>query len=210
MKEEVNKKQIVVFGGCFNPPLNSHFSLAEQMVNEYNQIEKILFVPVNSKYQKVDLISNEHRYQMLQLVCDKNEKFEVSRIEIDSQRALYTIETLTELQKTNTEYEICFTMGSDNLKELETWHKAEEIVRDFKIYVFERDRDNIAEMIHASQFLKSNQQAFIKVENKIKTNLSSTFARERIREGKSIKYLAPDEIVSYIKENNLYKEEGEI
>lgn len=210
MKEEVNKKQIVVFGGCFNPPLNSHFSLAEQMVNEYNQIEKILFVPVNSKYQKVDLISNEHRYQMLQLVCDKNEKFEVSRIEIDSQRALYTIETLTELQKTNTEYEICFTMGSDNLKELETWHKAEEIVRDFKIYVFERDRDNIEEMIQASQFLKSNQQAFIKVENKIKTNLSSTFARERIREGKSIKYLAPDEIVSYIKENNLYKEEGEI
>lgn len=210
MKEEVNKKQIVVFGGCFNPPLNSHFSLAEQMVNEYNQIEKILFVPVNSKYQKVDLISNEHRYEMLKLVCDKNEKFEVSKVEIASQRAMYTIETLTELQKTNTEYEICFTMGSDNLKELETWHKAEEIVRDFKIYVFERDRDNIEEMIQASQFLKSNQQAFIKVENKIKTNLSSTFARERIREGKSIKYLAPDEIVSYIKENNLYKEEGEI
>lgn len=210
MKEEVNKKQIVVFGGCFNPPLNSHFSLAEQMVNEYNQIEKILFVPVNSKYQKVDLISNEHRYQMLKLVCDKNEKFEVSKVEIDSQRAMYTIETLTELQKANTEYEICFTMGSDNLKELETWHKAEEIVRDFKIYVFERDRDNIEEMIQASQFLKSNQQAFIKVENKIKTNLSSTFARERIREGKSIKYLAPDEIISYIKENHLYKEEGEI
>ena len=37
---ENNKKQIIVFGGCFNPPLNSHFSLAEQMIAEY---------PVNMK-----------------------------------------------------------------------------------------------------------------------------------------------------------------
>lgn len=210
MKEERNQKQIVVFGGCFNPPLNSHFSLAEQMANEYKQIEKIIFVPVNSKYQKVDLINNEHRYQMLKFVCDKNEKFEVSRIELDSQRALYTIETLTELQKIYTEYEICFTMGSDNLKELETWHKAEEIVRNFKIYVFERDTDNIEEVIQTSEFLRANQQAFIKVENNIRTNLSSTLVREKIREGKSIKYLAPDEIVAYIQKNNLFKEEGKV
>ena len=75
MKKENNKKQIIVFGGCFNPPLNSHFSLAEQMVAEYPEIEKIVFVPVNSQYEKMDLIENEHRYQMLIAVCDKNEKF---------------------------------------------------------------------------------------------------------------------------------------
>lgn len=205
MKKELNKKQIVVFGGCFNPPLNSHFSLAEQMVNEYSQIEKIIFVPVNSQYQKIDLISNEHRYQMLKLVCDKNERFDVSRIEIDSQRQLYTIETLTELQKIYAEQEICFTMGSDNLKELETWNRAEEIVKSFPIYIFERDEDNIEEIIQASKFLRDNKQAFRKAENKIKSNLSSTLARERIRTGKSIRYMAPDEVVSYIKENDLYQ-----
>ena len=59
MKEYSNKKQIVIFGGCFNPPLNSHFSLAQQIVNEYSQIEKIIFVPVNSKYQKIDLIKTK-------------------------------------------------------------------------------------------------------------------------------------------------------
>ena len=72
MKQIETKKQIVVFGGCFNPPLNSHFSLAEQILNEYKQIEKIIFVPVNGKYQKQDLIENEHRFQMLKKVCDKN------------------------------------------------------------------------------------------------------------------------------------------
>jgi len=102
------KKQIVMFGGAFNPPLNSHFSLAEQIVNENEQVEKVVFVPVNSLYEKAELISNEHRYQMLKAVCDKNKKFEVSTIEIDSARQLYTIETLQKLQEQYPEYEIAF------------------------------------------------------------------------------------------------------
>ena len=53
----MNKKQILMYGGSFNPPLNSHFSLAQQLINEYTQIQKIIFVPVNSKYQKRDLIA---------------------------------------------------------------------------------------------------------------------------------------------------------
>ena len=65
------KKLLAIFGGSFNPPLNSHFSLAQQIVNEYENIEKVLFVPVNSKYQKKGLLENEHRYNMLKLVCDK-------------------------------------------------------------------------------------------------------------------------------------------
>ena len=104
----MQKKQIVMFGGAFNPPLNSHFSLAEQIVNENKQVEKVVFVPVNRLYQKTGLISNEHRYQMLKAVCDKNEKFEVSTIEIDNARPLYTIETLQKLQEEYPNYEIAF------------------------------------------------------------------------------------------------------
>lgn len=203
--ENLIKKQIVVFGGCFNPPLNSHFSLAEQLIEEYNQIEKIIFMPVNSQYQKVDLIENKYRYEMLKLVCNQNEKFEVSSIEMDYPRQLYTIETLTKLQKQYEKYEICFTMGSDNLKELETWSQAEKLIKNFKIYVFERDKDDTEEIIETNKFLKENRQAFIKVKNIIKSGLSSTLIREKIKEGKSIRYLTPDEIVSYIKQNNLYQ-----
>lgn len=198
-------KQIVIFGGCFNPPLNSHFLLAQQMINEYNKIEKIVFVPVNSKYQKEDLIDNIHRYNMLKIVCDKNSKFEVSKIEINKQRQLYTIETLLEMQKRYKENEICFTMGSDNLKKLKTWYKKEELVKKFKIYVFERDKDNIEKIIEQDKFLKENEKSFIKVENNIRSNLNSTFVREKLKAQKSIKYLTPDEVICYIKENKLYE-----
>lgn len=201
----MNKKQIVVFGGCFNPPLNSHFSLAEQLLNEYSQIEKIIFVPVNSNYQKGDLIDNKHRYQMLKLVCDKNDKFEVSKIEIEGEKPLYTIETLRKIQEIYPEYEIAFIMGSDNLKELENWKKADELVKEFKIYVLERDKDNVEKIIQKSNFLKKNKTAFIKAKNNITSNLSSTFVREKLKEGKSIRYLTPDEVRSYIIKNNLYQ-----
>ena len=157
----MNKKQILMYGGSFNPPLNSHFSLAQQLINEYTQIQKIIFVPVNSKYQKRDLIANEHRYQMLKLVCDKNEQFEVSRIEIDSPRPLYTIETLKALAKIYPEYEMGFIIGSDNLKELYWWKNREELVSNFKVYVLERQNESIEAIIHADQFLTENKQCFI-------------------------------------------------
>ena len=51
----MNKKVLAVFGGSFNPPLNSHFSLAEQIVQEYSNIEKVIFVPVSQKYPKEGL-----------------------------------------------------------------------------------------------------------------------------------------------------------
>lgn len=201
----MERKQIVIFGGCFNPPLNSHFSLAQQIINEYENIEKIVFVPVNSKYQKADLIDNEHRYKMLELVCKKNDKLDVSKIEIDSDRPLYTIETLRIFQAKYSEYEIAFIIGSDNLKELNTWQKADELTKDFKIYVLERDKDNIEEIIKSNEFLNKNKQAFIKAKDNITSNLSSTFVRNKLKNGKSVRYLTTDEVVSYIEENKLYK-----
>lgn len=199
-------KKIIVFGGAFNPPLNSHFSLAEQIVNEYENVEKIIFVPVNSKYQKSEaLLSNEHRYNMLKLVCEQNENFEVSDIELKSDRPLYTIETLNILQKQFPNNEIVFTTGTDNLREFDTWHEAEQIVKNFKILVLERDEDSMDDIIALNSFLSANKSSFIKVKENIRSNLSSTFVRDKIRRGKSIRYLIPDEVYRYIKENKLYE-----
>lgn len=197
-------KRIVVFGGSFNPPLNSHFSLAEQIVNEYDEVDKVLFVPVNNYYNKPGLLGNEHRYNMLKLVVDKNPNFGISRVELDSERPLYTIETMELLSKEYSDYDMLFTIGSDNLKEIDTWEKAEELVTKYKILVLERDEDNMDEIISSNEFLTKHKDSFIKVKNNVRSNLSSTFVRNKINEGKSIRYLTPDEVVFYIQENNLY------
>ncbi len=162
-------------------------------------------MPVNATYQKADLISNEHRYQMLKLVCDKNEKFEVSKLEMENKRQLYTIETLRKFQEIYQDYEIAFLMGSDNLKQLHQWKKAEELVSNFKIYVLKRNQDNIDKIIQKNPFLNKNKKAFIKTQNIITTSLSSSFVREQIKNKKSIRYLTTDEVEQYIKENKLYQ-----
>lgn len=200
-----NEKIIVVFGGSFNPPLNSHFSLAEQIISEYKNVEKVLFVPVNQKYQKQGLLKNKYRYEMLKSVCDKNEKFEVSDIELKNDRQLHTIETLEKIQEKYINKTVWFTTGSDNLKELNTWEKSDELVKKFKILVLERDNDCLEEIIENDNFLKENKTSFIKVKNNIRSSLSSSFVREKIKEGKSIRYFTPDEVCSYIKANNLFK-----
>ena len=78
-------KVIVVFGGSFNPPLNSHFSLAEQIISEYKNVEKVIFVPVSEKYEKEGLLNNKYRYEMLKCVCDKNENSRQKTREISGQ-----------------------------------------------------------------------------------------------------------------------------
>lgn len=199
-----NKKILAVFGGSFNPPLNSHFSLAQQIINEYDNIEKVIFVPVNSKYEKQDLLPNKHRYNMLKLVCDKNDKFILSDIEIKHDRQLYTLETLELLQEQYPEYELCFTIGTDNLKSFPTWNNPEELSKKFKILVIERDEDNIEAILDENVFLKEHKNSFIKLKKNIRSNISSSFVRDKLKRGKSIRYLTPDEIYYYIKENKLY------
>ena len=198
------ENQIVIFGGSFNPPLNSHFSIAQDLLNEYKEINKVIFVPVNSKYEKTGLINNEDRYNMLKLVCDKNKKFDVSRVEIDSERPLYTIETLNYFDKKYSNNEILFLMGSDNLKEFPTWNSADKICEKYKSYVFKRDDDNIKNIIEKDEFLSKNKNSFVVVSNNILNNFSSTYARKIIKEDKSIRYLAPDEVVNYIEKHKLY------
>lgn len=199
-------KKLIILGGAFNPPLNSHFSLAQQIVNEVEDVEKVIFMPVSANYKKAEMpIDNEHRFKMLQMVCKDNPKFEVSKLELDFERVLTTIETLRILKEKYQDKEIIFATGTDNLQELETWNNCQDILNEFTVLVFERGSDNFEEIVQNSEFLSRNKKSIVKLENNMRTDLSSTFAREKLRRGKSIRYLTPDCIVEYIVKNNLYK-----
>ena len=195
----------VILGGAFNPPTIAHFSVAEQIINEIDDVEDIVFMPVNSDYEKLEKpIENEHRYNMLEMICKDNPKFNVSRLELDYDRVLTTIETLRILKEQYPNNEIIFATGTDNLKELETWNNCQDILNEFKLIIFERGEDDFDSIVKSSKFLLNNKCRLIKLENNYKTNLSSTYLREKIRRNKNIKYLTPDCIIEYINKNHLY------
>ena len=201
MKE---KNCIVVFGGSFNPPHNSHFSIAEQVLNQYEEVEKVVFIPVNKKYEKDGLEENKHRYNMLKLVIEKNSNFVLSDIDMNGERSLYTIETLQEIQKQFPNKEIWFLIGSDNLKELHTWKKAEELLFKYKVIVMERNQDKIEDIINQNELLKMYKENINKLDEKIKSNISSSYIRSQIEKQKSVRYILPEKICKYINKNKLY------
>lgn len=199
----MEKKIIAVFGGAFNPPANSHLSLAKQILEKNNMVEKVIFVPVNVKYNKDGLASNEARLSMLQEICKNVQGLEVSRIELDSKRQLYTLETLRLIKEQYKEHEIYFVLGSDNLKMLETWHNADTLLKEFKILVLERGEDKTEEIIEKNNFLKEYKDSIMKLSDINKIDLSSTEIREKLKKGETIEDLVPKEILKQVLE--LYK-----
>lgn len=202
----MRKKVIAVFGGSFNPPINSHIILAKQIMKICKMIEKLIFVPVSTKYQKLDLADDNHRYNMLKLICENEDKLEVSDIELKQNKQLYTIETLDYFkQQYGQDYDIYFIMGTDNLKELETWNNSERLLKDYKIIVLERNDDKLEEIISMNSFLNNNKESLIKIEGISKIDLSSSFIRDRIQNGENVEEYMPKKVLEYIKANELYK-----
>ena len=125
----MKKKIIAVFGGAFNPPTVAHIELAKQILNGIENVEKVIFVPVSTKYNKKELASDEDRYQMLKAICDKEKGLEVSRIELDSDRQLYTIETLEKMKEANSNNDICFVIRNRQLKGLTNMAYCRQAIR---------------------------------------------------------------------------------
>ena len=200
----MSKKIIAIFGGAFNPPINSHINLAKKIIEKLDNIEKLIFVPVSTKYKKIALESDEHRFNMLKIICDKDKKIEVSDLELRTKEQLYTIQTLNYFKKQYENYEIYFVMGADNLKEIETWEKPEEILKNYKIIALERGKDSIQKIIKSSELLRKNKDSIIKINGIRRINLSSTMIRKKIKNKEDISKFIDKDVLEYIKNNGLY------
>lgn len=199
-------KAIAVFGGSFNPPINSHITLAKQIINKFPKIEKLIFVPVSTKYEKTELVSNKHRYNMLQLVCKNEKKIEVSDIELIQKKQLYTIETLDLIKKQYGEgYDIYFVVGTDNLKDFQNWHNPDKILKKYKLLILNRNNDDLEKIILDNKLLNKNRNSLIKADGIDEINLSSTIIRDKIKKGENVEKYIPKQILKYIINNNLYK-----
>ena len=201
----MRKNKIVVYGGSFNPPINSHFFIAEQVLNQFEEVDKILFVPVSNSYEKTGLLDEKYRYTMLKMVIDHNPDFLLSDMDLNKKRSLTTIEVLEKAKQQFPENEIWLLLGSDNLKEFSIWNQAEDILRDYDILVMERDADQLTQIINHDELLRKYQQKIKAVNEKIRSNYNATYVRELISHQKSVRYLIPEEIREYIEKNHLYQ-----
>ena len=192
--------KIGIFGGSFNPPHNMHTDIANYMINRH-YVDKVVFVPTGSKYTyKNNLIEEEHRYNMLEILSNKNDNIMVSDYELKSE-VVYTIDTLKHFKEEYPNDEICFICGLDNFSYIDKWKNGEEILTNYKIVVINRDGNDLDELLVKYDKYKDN----IIISNMEMKDISSTYIRDNIKEIDKVKEYIDEDVLRYIQENNLYR-----
>lgn len=191
--------RLVVFGGSFNPPHVAHLAVAEAAVHEL-KAQLVLWMPAATSPHKQGEPSNipaAHRMAMVEEAIEDNERFVLSDWEMNRGDVSFTVDTLQALTSEQADIEIFLLMGGDSLAQFHRWKEPEAILSMARIAVYPRPGDMLESI---SEELLSH----VHVIDAPGIDLSSTELRDRVQKGKSIRYLVPDAVLSYIKSHGLY------
>jgi nicotinate-nucleotide adenylyltransferase len=193
-------KTVGLFFGTFNPIHVGHLTIANYIV-EYTTLDQVWFVvtPHSPFKKKSTLLDDHHRYQMVDRAVEQYPKLKASDIEFNLPQPNYTINTLTYLEEKYPANNFALIMGADNLKSFHKWKNYELIIEAHDIYVYPRLNDEKKET------KVEGHQHIIYVDAPI-MELSSTFIRNAIKQGKNIRPMLPEAVWLYLDEMNFYKQ----
>lgn len=189
---------IGIFSGSFNPIHVGHVILANYIV-EFTEIDEIWFlVSLQNPLKFEDELSDEQsRLEMTELALQKYAKFKVSDFEFSMPKPSYTIDTLRSLREKYPDDTFSLIIGADNWNVFESWREYDKIWEEFTLKVYPR----LGSRITIPNKLKHRVEA---LDSPI-VEMSSTFIRESIAEGKNISAFLPEGVYEYIIEKGLYK-----
>jgi nicotinate-nucleotide adenylyltransferase len=186
-------------GGTFDPIHIAHLIIAEVALEQCG-LDRVLFVPsARPPHKHEDGVSSiEDRIAMVRVAIEGNPRLGLSDIETRRKGKSYTIETIRELKAALGPNErICFIMGADSLTQLSSWKAPEHLLDEVQIVVVRRPGVNERETDPAAL------EKILILDSPL-MEISSSDIRRRAGEGRSIRYLVPPAVESYIREKNLY------
>ncbi len=204
-------EKIGILGGTFDPPHYGHLIMAQDALEAFG-LDSVCLMPSGHSYfkdaRKVKVSSAQDRLRMTELAAADNPGFTVSDMEVLRPGNSYTCETLAALKEASPDTEYYYIVGADTIAAMHTWYHPEEIFDKCTILVAARG-DEVGEA-GIQEAVRNLEKAFhakifrLPVRN---IEISSTDLRERVREGKSLRYLTPSAVEEYIREKRLYQPE---
>lgn len=197
--------KIGLFGGTFDPIHIGHLIIAEE-VRRRLEFDKIIFMPARRPWLKAgrEIADERHRLAMTKLATASNPFFEVSSAELDRPGVTYTVDTVEQLKSQNdTGDEIFFIAGSDALADFPRWKEPERVVKLCQIVGVGRPGSPDIDVQALESTIPDISECLRPVDVP-QIDISSTAIRERIKAGRSIRYLVPAEVEAYIHEQGLY------
>ncbi len=198
-------KKIGIMGGTFNPIHNGHLMIAENAREQYS-LDQVLFVPTgHSPLQHKQHITDAiHRCEMVSLAISDNPWFVLSEIEVQSLETSYTFRTLQKLKESYGNAELYFILGADSLFNFETWKSPELILKNCSILAAYRKHQCQEEFFHYIACLNEKYSGKFQPLDTPNLEVSSQEIRRRVQEQKTIRYLVPRPVETYIQEQKLY------
>jgi nicotinate-nucleotide adenylyltransferase len=190
-------------GGTFDPIHHGHLVTAEEALVQFG-LDEVVFVPTGQPWMKEknrEVSPAEHRYLMTVIATASNPHFSVSRLEVDRGGPTYTVETLRALgEQFGPQTELFFVTGADAILEIFHWKAPDEALELARFIAATRPGYDIDRFEEAA-----TAHPNISVMAVPALAISSTDIRERIRQGRPIRYLVPEGVKAYIDKEGLYR-----
>lgn len=193
----MQKQQIGIFSGSFNPVHAGHLILANYIC-EFTELDEVWFVvsPHNPFKEREDLLDDDMRLEMVRLALEKYDNMIASDVELHMPRPSYTINTLARLTNEYPDKNFTLIIGSDNWKQFPKWKESQHLIKNYQVLVYPR----LGEEVVIPEELTGSVRL---VEAPI-VEISSTFIRESIRNGKNMRAFLPPKVYDFIVRNGIY------
>jgi nicotinate-nucleotide adenylyltransferase len=200
--------RIGVFGGTFDPVHLAHLILAEQC-REQARLDQVWFIPAARPPHKQERVLTPfaQRVEMLALAIAGQPAFRINELERDRPGPSYTADTFAELRRINPEAELFLLLGSDTLTDLPHWHEPARVAESATLLVVNRPEEPVMEIEPLARAL--NLPANVPLRSQLiampLVAISSRDLRQRAAAGKSLRYLVPRTVETYILDKHLYR-----
>lgn len=197
-----------IMGGTFDPIHIGHLLLGEFAYEDFG-LDEIWFLPNGNPPHKETADTGtalQHRINMIRAAIEGVPYFRLDLYEADTARHSYTYQTMREFNRMYPEHEFYFILGADSLFSIEQWRYFREIFPTCTILAAMRDDKDADEMKRQIQCLTEKYGAQIRLLRAPLVEISSTVIRERASRGLGVRYMVPDSVAEYIKENHLYQD----
>ncbi|GAB1360381.1 nicotinate (nicotinamide) nucleotide adenylyltransferase [Porphyromonadaceae bacterium] len=184
-------KSVALFFGSFNPIHIGHLAIAN-WICEFTEMEEVWFVvsPRNPYKEAIELGDGEDRLEWVRQSVEGYEKFKVCDIEFSMPRPSYTIDTVLKLKEQYPTHQFKIIIGTDNWERFNGWKSYRQLIDEFGLIVYPRkgyeiETDSLPEkviLIDAPEI-----------------DVSSTFIRKSIQEGKEMRFFVDKTIYLPIK-----------